>query len=53
MQIYPAAYIDDCNNRHNIFWYLGFYQDLDCLDRAKSNIEAFDLASGEDDDDLL
>ncbi|MGL0927262.1 hypothetical protein XM79_c11514 [Vibrio vulnificus] len=50
MQIYPSIYIDDDNVWHEKYWYLGFYKELDCLDRDSSVIESFDF---DDDDDLL
>lgn len=51
MQIYPSVYIDDNDVWHECYWYLGFYKELDCLDRDNSVIETFDF--DDDDDDLL
>ncbi|WP_345889271.1 imm11 family protein [Shewanella algae] len=52
MQIYPSIYIDDNNVWHENYWYLGFYKELDCLDRDNSSIETFDF-DDDDDDELL
>ncbi len=42
--LYPAVYIDDENNWHDNYWFLNFYEELDCWDRKLSVI-------GEDDDE--
>ena len=51
MQVYPAIYIDDDDKWHDDFWYLGFYEELDCVDRDKSTIVEFD--DDDDEDELL
>ncbi len=35
MQIYPAVYIDDDLSWHENYWFLIFYDDLDCWDRGE------------------
>ncbi|WP_163831825.1 imm11 family protein [Spartinivicinus ruber] len=47
MQLYPAIYIDDDTNWHENYWYLNFFEKLDCWDRKLSVLETFD---DEDDD---
>ena len=36
MQLYPAVYIDDHDKWHENYWFLNFYQELDCWDRERS-----------------
>ncbi len=53
MQIYPSIYIDDKDNHHdNTYWYLGFYDEISCLDVEKSKIETFDFGDDEEEDEL-
>lgn len=35
LQIYPAVYIDNQNHWHDDYWYLNFYEPLDCLDKTR------------------
>ncbi|MDD9158520.1 hypothetical protein PVK64_20375 [Aliivibrio sp. S4TY2] len=52
VQIYPSIYIDNANNDHGNYWYLGLYTELNCLDLTRSKIEIFDF-DDDDDDDFL
>ncbi len=35
LQIYPAVYIDDDLDWHENFWFLNFFESLDCWDRVE------------------
>ena len=50
MQIYPSVYIDDDNEWHEDYWYLSFYEDLNCLDKENAEIDMDDF--DDDDDDV-
>jgi len=49
MQIYPAVYIDDADTWHENYWFVGFYEELDCWDRQRSTVD-IDEDDDEDDD---
>lgn len=36
LQYYPSSYIDDENNVHDHYWFMTFYQSLDCWCRERS-----------------
>lgn len=50
MQLCPSVYVDDDGKRFDQFWYLGFYEELYCLDKDNSTIQEFDF-DGDDDDE--
>lgn len=39
LQFYPTTYIDNDGNWHEDYWYMNFYQRLDCWDRTKSEYD--------------
>ncbi|WPU30777.1 hypothetical protein SIO17_17060 [Pseudoalteromonas piscicida] len=41
MQLYPAVFINDEGAYIEDYWYMNFWQELDCWDREKSKIETF------------
>ena len=49
LQLYPAIVIDDQDTWHEHYWYLNFFESLDCWDRNLSEYEYID----EDDPDCL
>lgn len=51
MQIYPAIYVDDNDNYREDYFYIGFYERLDCLDIKKSEIEDIEFDEKDIDDD--
>ncbi|MBL4898701.1 MAG: hypothetical protein JKX76_03520 [Colwellia sp.] len=51
MQTYPAVYVDDKGNYHEEYWYIGFYDELQCLDVKSSTIETIDFDEDDEDDD--
>ncbi len=48
MQTYPSIYLDDDGVSYEDYWYLGFYEELDCMDKDGSDIQEFDF----DDEDI-
>lgn len=39
LQMNPSIYIDDNGNWHENYWFLTFFETVNCLDRVKSDVE--------------
>ena len=48
LRIHPAVYIDDSNNRHEDFWFVGFQDEFDCWDRQRSVYDPDPLEIGDE-----
>jgi len=51
MQTYPSVYVDDAGTYHEDYWYIGFFEKLNCLDVDNSTIETFDFDEDDEDED--
>ncbi len=51
MQTYPSVYVDDNGTYHEEYWYIGFVDELQCLNAEDSSIVLFDFDEEDEDED--